>query len=84
MGLSVLSKKCEKCQFVDTCDHKKMEAVGLLGLKPTFTIMDETHTLNINLINDLELIRKITGETNASISRLLDIRALLINNRLIK
>ena len=31
MGLSKLSKTCSKCIFVDTCDHKQMEAYGYLN-----------------------------------------------------
>ena len=28
MGLSRLSGKCRKCKHVDTCDHKRMEALA--------------------------------------------------------
>lgn len=30
MGLSKLSEACKKCPYVDTCNHKRMEAVGYL------------------------------------------------------
>ena len=30
MGLRRLSKKCQKCPFVDKCDNKRMEALGYL------------------------------------------------------
>ena len=30
MGLSQLSEKCRKCPFVDTCNHKRMEALAYL------------------------------------------------------
>ena len=30
MSLSKLAEKCRKCPRVDTCDHKRMEAVGIL------------------------------------------------------
>lgn len=30
MGLSRLSERCSVCPYVDTCDHKEMEAVGYL------------------------------------------------------
>ena len=30
MGLSRLSAKCRACPYVDTCDHKEMEALGYL------------------------------------------------------
>lgn len=32
MSLSKLSDKCQACPFVDTCDHKEMEALGYLPL----------------------------------------------------
>ncbi|NBH79029.1 hypothetical protein D3Z52_12800 [Clostridiaceae bacterium] len=36
MGLSKLAAKCRVCPFVDTCDHKRMEALGYLPLpEPT-------------------------------------------------
>ena len=30
MGLSKLAAMCQKCSKVDTCDHKRMEAVGCI------------------------------------------------------
>ena len=32
MGLSRLSGKCRKCKHVGTCDHKRMEAYGLMAM----------------------------------------------------
>ena len=32
MSLSRLAAKCQVCPFVDTCDHKEMEAYGVLPL----------------------------------------------------
>lgn len=32
MSLSKLSARCQACPFVDTCDHKEMEAFGYLPL----------------------------------------------------
>lgn len=32
MSLSKLAAKCQACPFVDTCDHKEMEALGFLAL----------------------------------------------------
>lgn len=29
-GLSILSKKCRTCPFVDKCNHKEMEALAYL------------------------------------------------------
>ena len=44
MGLSKLSAKCQACPFVDTCDHKKMESLGLLPLpvKPTEQMVQQS------------------------------------------
>lgn len=30
MGLSKLAAGCQSCPYVDTCDHKRMEALGFL------------------------------------------------------
>lgn len=30
-GLSRLSKKCQECPFVETCNHKQMEALAYLN-----------------------------------------------------
>ncbi len=36
MSLSRLADKCRACPFVDTCDHKEMEAFGFLPIpEPT-------------------------------------------------
>lgn len=32
MSLSRLATRCRTCPFVDTCDHKEMEAYGVLPL----------------------------------------------------
>ena len=32
MGLSKLAAGCQSCPYVDTCGHKRMEAVGFLPL----------------------------------------------------
>lgn len=37
MGLSKLAAGCRACPYVDTCNHKRMEALGFLP-KPPFTI----------------------------------------------
>lgn len=34
MGLSILAAGCRVCPYVDTCDHKRMEAVGFLPEPP--------------------------------------------------
>lgn len=30
MGLSRIAEKCRNCPFLDTCDHKQLEALGYL------------------------------------------------------
>lgn len=44
MGLSKLSAKCQACPFVDTCDNKEMESLGLLPLpvKPTEQMVQQS------------------------------------------
>ena len=32
MGLSRLAEVCRKCPYVDTCDNKRMEALGYLSM----------------------------------------------------
>ncbi len=34
MGLSKLAAGCQSCPHVDTCDHKRMEALGFLPEPP--------------------------------------------------
>ena len=34
MGLSKLAAGCQACPYVDTCDHKRMEALGFLPEPP--------------------------------------------------
>lgn len=39
MGLSKLTAQCQVCPYVDTCDHKRMEALGYLPLpKPNVEV----------------------------------------------
>lgn len=35
MSLSRLAAKCRACAYADICDHKRMEAVGVLPLPET-------------------------------------------------
>ena len=46
MGLSKLAEKCKKCPKVDTCDHKKMEAVGFLQREIRMPSESGTNTNN--------------------------------------
>ena len=60
MGLSKLSEKCRKCPFVDTCNHKRMEALAYLpepqiamnaaqsaGIDAAQPLLRETMTIHI-------------------------------------
>lgn len=58
MELSRLSKQCRECRYVDTCDHKRMEALAGLPLgilnhdvkiaEPTINITINTSNLDID------------------------------------
>lgn len=46
MGLSKLSEACKKCPNVDSCDHKRMEALGCLpSPEPSKAAEIKTHPL---------------------------------------
>lgn len=47
MVLSKLSAKCQACPFVDTCDHKEMEALGYLPLPEPAAQPTETGYRNV-------------------------------------
>lgn len=55
MSLSKLSAKCQACPFVDTCDNKKMEALGFLPLPsqhgPAMS-MEEHRLRSLGILND--------------------------------
>ena len=42
MGLSQLASKCRACPYVDSCDHKQMEALGYLPLQESTIKINET------------------------------------------
>lgn len=41
MSLSKLSETCKKCPYVDTCGHKRMEALGHLPEPNIFKQIDQ-------------------------------------------
>lgn len=49
MGLSKLAAKCQACPFVDTCNHKRMEALGYLPLPEQTTERLGTNVLQVSL-----------------------------------
>lgn len=50
MGLSRLAKACQKCPYVDTCDHKEMEALGYLSMPKIETVNIQTTEIKVNNI----------------------------------
>jgi len=44
MGLSKLAAGCRACPYVDTCDHKRMEALGFLPEPPLSMSMSASQT----------------------------------------
>jgi hypothetical protein len=46
MTLARLSKRCEKCPLVDTCDYKKYEEIGYLATVP---LVSSTTTISAAL-----------------------------------
>lgn len=64
MGLSRLSKKCQACPYVETCDHKRMETLGYLP------------TPNLNALNNQTVKIKVD---NIPLSKLTDNLKPIIN-----
>lgn len=50
MGLSRLYKKCQACPYVETCDHKRMEALGYLPTPKLNTLNNQTVEIKVNNI----------------------------------
>ena len=53
MGLSKLAAGCQSCPYVDTCDHKRMEALGFLPEPPlsmsaSQPLLRETREIRVN------------------------------------
>lgn len=46
MSLSRLAKECRECSFVDTCEHKQMEAFGVLTLGTCVNVTNTMATVN--------------------------------------
>ena len=51
MGLSKLSEACKKCPYVDTCNHKRMEAVGYLPMPKLNTLNSQMTEIKVNDIS---------------------------------
>lgn len=50
MGLSRLSKTCQACPYVETCDHKRMEALGYLPTPKLNALNNQTVEIKVNNI----------------------------------
>ena len=48
MGLSRLSKTCQACPYVETCDHKRMEALGYLPTPKLNALNNQTVEIKVN------------------------------------
>lgn len=54
MGLSKLAAKCRACPYVDTCDHKEMEALGFLTL-PEAAVFPTMIGANVRLPGEVQV-----------------------------
>lgn len=50
MGLSRLSKTCQACPYVETCDHKRMEALGYLPTPKLNALNNQIVEIKVNNI----------------------------------
>lgn len=50
MGLSRLSKKRQACPYVETCDHKRMEALGYLPTPNLNALNNQTVEIKVDNI----------------------------------
>lgn len=50
MGLSRLSKTCQACPYVETCDHKRMEALGYLPTPKLNALNNQIAEIKVNNI----------------------------------
>ena len=50
MGLSRLAEVCRKCPYVDTCDHKRMEALGYLPMPKIEAANTQVTEIKVNNI----------------------------------
>lgn len=64
MGLSKLSAKCRACPFVDTCDHKEMEAHGFIPFRNAENLQGNSQ-FPIGTIRNLGDAVKISGGIDA-------------------
>lgn len=56
MGLSKMAAKCRVCPYLDTCDHKEMEALGFLTL-PEAAVFPTMMGANVRLPDEAPRLR---------------------------
>ncbi len=54
MGLSKMAAKCRVCPYLDTCDHKEMEALGFLTL-PEAAVFPTMMGANVRLPDEAQV-----------------------------
>ena len=54
MGLSKMAEKCRVCPYLDTCDHKEMEALGFLTL-PEAAVFPTMMGANVRLPDEAQV-----------------------------
>lgn len=65
MSLSKLAEECKKCKYVDTCEHKRMEAVGFLQgekLMPVESVMLPFEN-GVNITNGLNVTESTASQS---------------------
>lgn len=64
-GLSRLAETCRTCPYVDTCDHKRMEALGYLPTPKIETLNAQVTEIKLNNMPLPDLIDKLKPIYNA-------------------
>lgn len=67
MGLSRLGKKCRECEYVDTCSHKRMEALAYIA-----EATDSTRASTIAAVLQPHNYRDIKIDVNTTVTIDLD------------
>lgn len=67
MGLSRLSKKCQACPYVETCDHKRMEALGYLPTPNLNALNNQTVEIKVDNIPLSKLTDNLKPIINANV-----------------
>lgn len=65
MGLSQLAKVCQECLYVDTCNHKRMEALGYLPTPKIEALNDQIVEIKLNNMPSSSLMDKLKPIYNA-------------------